>query len=57
MNYEEGSERTPLYGDPATDPMTEGFGVGGGYRDLHNESFYDYGTRVAFWRMLDLSFA
>ncbi len=54
VNYEEGSERTPLYGDPATDPMTEGFGVASGHRDLHNESFYDYGTRVAFWRMLDL---
>lgn len=54
VNYEEGSERTPLYGDPTTDPMTEGFGVGRGFRDLSNESFYDYGTRVAFWRLLDL---
>ena len=54
VNYEEGSERTPLYGDSATDPMTEGFGVAPGHRDLHNESFYEYGTRVAFWRMLDL---
>jgi peptidoglycan/xylan/chitin deacetylase (PgdA/CDA1 family) len=54
VNYEEGSERSPLYGDPATEPMTEGFGVPRGHRDLHNESFYDYGTRVAFWRMLAL---
>ena len=55
VNYEEGSERTPLYGDSATDPMTEGLGlVPPGFRNLHNESFYDYGARVAFWRLLDL---
>ena len=54
VNYEEGSERTPLYGDPQTDPMTEGFVVGRDVRNLHNESFFDYGPRVAFWRLLEL---
>jgi peptidoglycan/xylan/chitin deacetylase (PgdA/CDA1 family) len=54
VNYEEGSERTPLYGDSTTDPMTEGFAAGQRHRQLHNESFFDYGTRVAFWRLLEV---
>ncbi len=54
VNFEEGSERTPLYGDSAVDPMSEGFVVPPGPRDLRRESFFDYGTRVAYWRLLDI---
>ncbi len=57
LNYEEGAERTPLLGDSETEtlnsevlphaPLT-------GRRNLSMESFYEYGSRVGFWRILDL---
>ncbi|XXG99249.1 hypothetical protein Hte_005586 [Hypoxylon texense] len=53
INYEEGTERSPLLGDIARDsrtwvrsalPPTE--------RDLMQEGEYEYGTRVGIWRLL-----
>jgi allantoinase len=54
VNFEEGSERTPFYGDATTDAVNEGFGSSLGWRDLRNESFFEYGSRRAFWRLLDI---
>jgi len=54
VNFEEGSERTPLYGDQAAEPIGEGFLVEPGRRDVRNESLYDYGSRVGFWRLMNI---
>ena len=54
VNYEEGSERTPLYGDPSAEGMGEGFAVPPATRDLRNESHFDYGSRVGHWRILEI---
>lgn len=54
VNFEEGAEQTPLYGDPEVDTMRERFLVAPGQRDLRTESFFEYGSRSGFWRLLDL---
>ena len=54
VNFEEGAEQTPLYGDPEADRMRERFVVTPGRRDLRTESFFDYGSRAGYWRLLDL---
>ncbi|MCB2129529.1 MAG: polysaccharide deacetylase family protein [Rhodobacteraceae bacterium] len=57
VNIEEGSEYSPLDGDPRTDTaLTEGEGMDTGIvgRDLAAESMYEYGSRVGFWRLLSL---
>ena len=55
VNYEEGSEYSLLDGDshhetngevPSPVPLDQ--------RDLYNESFFEYGSRVGVWRLLDL---
>ena len=55
VNYEEGSEYSLLDGDshhetnnevPSPVPLQQ--------RDLLNESFFEYGSRVGVWRLLDL---
>ncbi|HXW36507.1 MAG TPA: polysaccharide deacetylase family protein [Nitrososphaerales archaeon] len=52
INYEEGSEHSQ-----PVDKMVEGIGeflpVDVQLRDIGNESSYDYGPRVAIWRILD----
>ncbi len=52
VNYEEGSEHSV-----ATDGVIEGIGeflpVDMPIRDMGNESSYEYGPRVAVWRLLD----
>ncbi len=55
VNFEEGSERSPLYGESfseatLTDAGATNMGVKG--RDLAAESMFEYGTRVGFWRIL-----
>ncbi len=54
VNFEEGSERTPQNGDSIADPTGETFGVPAGQRSLINESLFEYGGRVGFWRLLDI---
>ncbi len=54
VNYEEGSERTPLYGDPIAETSGEGYAVPAGYRDVRAESAFDYGSRVGFWRLFEI---
>ncbi len=55
LNYEEGSERSPLEGDG----RSEGLGevprvVAGEGRDLATESVYEYGSRAGVFRLLRL---
>jgi peptidoglycan/xylan/chitin deacetylase (PgdA/CDA1 family) len=55
LNYEEGSERSPLDGDVEHEPLNEAtYPVAPGERDLTQESTYEYGSRVGVWRILDL---
>lgn len=57
LNIEEGSEYSPLDGDPLTDTaLTEGVGMDTGIsgRDLAAESMYEYGSRVGVWRILNM---
>jgi len=57
LNIEEGSEYSPLDGDPKTDTaLTEGEGMDTGIagRDLAAESMYEYGSRVGVWRVIRL---
>ncbi len=54
VNYEEGSEYSTLDGDPAGETMGEAPSpVPVGQRDLANESFFEYGSRVGVWRILN----
>ena len=55
LNYEEGSENSILDGDPHGETVGESPSpVARGERDLANESFFEYGSRVGVWRILDL---
>src|SRR4051812_39702429 len=55
VNYEEGGERSTLYGDMVAEtrltdlliptPLQDA-------RDLNMESAYEYGSRVGFWRLM-----
>src|SRR4051812_22450919 len=58
VHFEEGAERSPVYGDPAaesSDPesSSEGGSAGAdGTRDLQTESVWEYGSRCGIWRLL-----
>jgi peptidoglycan/xylan/chitin deacetylase (PgdA/CDA1 family) len=55
INYEEGSERSPLEGDRDREPLVEArYDVPEGERDLFYESTFEYGSRVGVWRLLRL---
>ena len=55
LNYEEGSENSILDGDPHGETVGESPSpVALGERDLANESFFEYGSRVGVWRILDM---
>ena len=55
VNYEEGAEYSLLDGDPHHETNGEvPSPVPAGQRDLYNESFFEYGSRVGVWRLLDL---
>lgn len=59
MNYEEGSEVTPVNGDDITETLASELGPGvtpiiGGTRDVNMESLYEYGSRAGVWRILRL---
>lgn len=55
VNYEEGSETSLLDGDPAHETNNEvPSPVPSDQRDLFNESFFEYGSRVGVWRILKL---
>ena len=55
VNYEEGAEYSTLDGDPHHETNGEvPSPVPPGDRDLNNESFFEYGSRVGVWRLLEL---
>ena len=55
LNYEEGSEYSTLDGDPHGETVGESPSpVARGERDLANESFFEYGSRVGVWRILNI---
>ena len=55
VNYEEGSEYSTLDGDAQGEVMGESQSpVPLGQRDLANESFFEYGSRVGVWRLMNI---
>ena len=55
VNYEEGSEYSLLDGDTHHETNNEVLSpVPLNQRDLFNESFFEYGSRVGVWRLLNL---
>ena len=55
VNYEEGSEYSLLDGDPHGETGGESpSSVPVGARDLANESFFEYGSRVGVWPIMKL---
>ena len=55
VNYEEGAEYSTLDGDAHHETNSEvPSPVPPGQRDVFNESFFEYGSRVGVWRLLDL---
>src|ERR1043166_1849378 len=55
VNYEEGAERNPLDGDPQREEASEAaFVVPPGERETHQESVWEYGSRVGIYRIIDL---
>lgn len=55
VNYEEGAERNPLDGDPEREAASESvFPAQPGERELHQESVYEYGSRVGIYRVIDV---
>ena len=53
INYEEGSEYSTLDGDPSQETGGESPSpMSAGERDLANESFFEYGSRVGVWRLM-----
>lgn len=59
LNYEEGAENTLLNNDPHAEAFLTENGVGATFaplkdRELSRESTYAYGSRVGFWRILNL---
>lgn len=56
VNYEEGSEYALSHGDNRQETLGE-WGVKvfpEGVRNLANESMFEYGSRVGFWRLMDI---
>lgn len=57
INVEEGSENSPLYGDPDAESLfcdIPGIITRQGQRHLSSESMFEYGSRVGIWRLLKL---
>ena len=55
VNYEEGAEYSTLDGDAHHETNSEvPSPVPPDQRDVFNESFFEYGSRVGVWRLLDL---
>ncbi|CAK7245498.1 MAG: hypothetical protein STHCBS139747_007082 [Sporothrix thermara] len=57
LNYEEGGERNVLDGDPVSEPYLWEKGASGGGREgrhINGEQDFEYGSRVASWRILRL---
>jgi putative urate catabolism protein len=53
LNYEEGGEKSPLYGDSESESflLEQPTPAYAGQRNLSAESQYEYGSRAGFWRL------
>ena len=57
VNFEEGAENCILHGDAASETLNcdnVGIRPRHGARDLVTESFYEYGSRAGYWRLMRL---
>ena len=55
VNHEEGGEACVLHGDDACETIgIDSISAPMGVRDLDIEGSFEYGSRVAFWRLLDI---
>src|SRR5437016_4752982 len=55
VNYEEGAEKNVEDGDSLPENIGEmQKGINSSIRDLTIESIFEYGSRVGFWRLIDL---
>jgi peptidoglycan/xylan/chitin deacetylase (PgdA/CDA1 family) len=57
VNYEEGSEQSIYFGDRNDEPLSEWgstLHLPAGERNRTSESFTEYGSRVGFWRLIEL---
>ena len=55
VNYEEGSEASPVDGYPHQEGALGGIsGLPEGMRDLQQETMVEYGSRAGVWRLLDI---
>ncbi len=55
VNYEEGSERNVLDGDAEIERASESpYAVEPGGREFTLESFFEFGSRVGIWRLIEL---
>jgi allantoinase len=57
VNYEEGSEQAIGDGDPENERVVSevvNYSRAAGTRDLAMETMYEYGSRVGFWRLIDI---
>jgi peptidoglycan/xylan/chitin deacetylase (PgdA/CDA1 family) len=53
INYEDGAEKSPLYGDPERETFGEAsYAIPLSERDYSIESLYEYGSRAGIWRVL-----
>jgi allantoinase len=53
INYEDGADKTPLYGDAERETFGEAsYPIPLSERDYSNESIYEYGSRAGIWRVL-----
>lgn len=54
VNFEEGSERSPIRGDSIAEPSGEAESVPRGVANRTNESLFGYGSRCGIWRLLEI---
>ena len=54
VNFQEGAERSPLYGDDRAELNPQPVRPAGAGRSWTVESMYEYGPRRGFWRLMDI---
>ncbi len=54
VEFEEGAERSPLYGDDGPETSPQPVRSQGSERAWTIESTYEYGSRRGFWRLMDI---
>ena len=54
VHFQEGAERSPLYGDASAELSQQPVRPAGAGRSWSVESLYDYGPRRGFWRLMEM---